>query len=192
MMVTAGVLSDNLVSTTKHILSHNFISWNLQSGWWLFFFGKTFFFQIKEAIQFLHELGTVQYFDNDFLREIIVINPQWIVNVMACVVSVKDSQLQVNKEFFLYLILYYSCLRYLVQHCFMCVKIISLSWVQRHGNMKTLSTHHSQFCCKSKGRRNIKCSVLSMASNALSYHRKFPGCCWAKGVNNSASEKHKV
>ncbi|PVD34730.1 hypothetical protein C0Q70_06007 [Pomacea canaliculata] len=52
---------------------------------------------IKEAIQFLHELGTVQYFDNDFLREIIVINPQWIVNVMACVVSVKDSQLQKDK-----------------------------------------------------------------------------------------------
>ncbi|XP_046560391.1 probable serine/threonine-protein kinase roco11, partial [Haliotis rubra] len=45
---------------------------------------------IKEAVQFLHELGTVQYFDNDFLLEDqIVINPQWIVNVMSCVVSVK-------------------------------------------------------------------------------------------------------
>ncbi|KAK7485956.1 hypothetical protein BaRGS_00022822 [Batillaria attramentaria] len=33
---------------------------------------------IREAIQFLHELGTVQYFDNDFLRNIVVINPQWI------------------------------------------------------------------------------------------------------------------
>ncbi|XP_070196653.1 uncharacterized protein [Littorina saxatilis] len=48
----------------------------------------------KEAIQFLHELGTVQYFDNDFLRSIVVINPQWIVNVMACVVSVKNSPIQ--------------------------------------------------------------------------------------------------
>ncbi|KAL8604081.1 hypothetical protein ACOMHN_024906 [Nucella lapillus] len=48
----------------------------------------------KEAIQFLHELGTVQYFDNDFLRNIVVINPQWIVNVMACVVSVKNSPIQ--------------------------------------------------------------------------------------------------
>ena len=51
--------------------------------------------QTKEAIQFLHELGTVQYFDNDFLRNIVVINPQWIVNVMSCVVSVKNSPIQV-------------------------------------------------------------------------------------------------
>ncbi|XP_071087235.1 uncharacterized protein [Haliotis cracherodii] len=49
---------------------------------------------IKEAVQFLHELGTVQYFDNDFLRDQIVINPQWIVNVMSCVVSVKNSPIQ--------------------------------------------------------------------------------------------------
>ncbi len=57
---------------------------------------ESFSFQIKEAIQFLHELGTVQYFDNDFLRDQVVINPQWIVNVMSCVVSVKNSPIQVN------------------------------------------------------------------------------------------------
>ena len=53
-------------------------------------------FQIKSAVQFLHDLGTVQYFDNDFLREHIVINPQWIVDVMACIVSVKDSPIMVS------------------------------------------------------------------------------------------------
>ncbi|XP_076445934.1 uncharacterized protein LOC143283637 [Babylonia areolata] len=51
----------------------------------------------KEAIQFLHELGTVQYFDNDFLRNIVVIDPQWIVDVMSCVVSVKNSPIQEHK-----------------------------------------------------------------------------------------------
>lgn len=52
-------------------------------------------FQVKQAIKFLDDLGTVQYFDNDFLRDKVVINPQWIVNVMACVVSVKQSPIQV-------------------------------------------------------------------------------------------------
>ena len=51
--------------------------------------------QIKRAVQFLHDLGTVQYFDTEFLRNHIVINPQWIVNVMARVVSVKDSTIKV-------------------------------------------------------------------------------------------------
>ncbi|KAH9492683.1 hypothetical protein Btru_024553 [Bulinus truncatus] len=57
---------------------------------------------IREAIQFLHELGTVQYFDNDFLRDQVVINPQWIVNVMSCVVSVKNSPIQDHKGRFLH------------------------------------------------------------------------------------------
>ncbi|KAK0062250.1 hypothetical protein Bpfe_008351, partial [Biomphalaria pfeifferi] len=57
---------------------------------------------IREAIQFLHELGTVQYFDNDFLRDQVVIDPQWIVNVMSCVVSVKNSPIQDHKGRFLY------------------------------------------------------------------------------------------
>lgn len=50
---------------------------------------------VRMAIQLLHDLGTVQYFDNDFLRDYVVINPQWIVNVMACVVSAQDSPIQV-------------------------------------------------------------------------------------------------
>ncbi|CAL1535024.1 unnamed protein product, partial [Lymnaea stagnalis] len=57
---------------------------------------------IREAVQFLHELGTVQYFDNEFLREQVVINPQWIVNVMSCVVSVKNSPIQEHHGRFLH------------------------------------------------------------------------------------------
>ena len=51
---------------------------------------------MRLAVQLLHDLGTIQYFDNDFLRDYVVINPQWIVNVMACVVSAQDSSIQVN------------------------------------------------------------------------------------------------
>ena len=52
---------------------------------------------MRRAILFLHDLGTVQYFDNEFLRGNIVINPQWIVDVMACVVSI-NSPIQVLLE----------------------------------------------------------------------------------------------
>ncbi|XP_060062845.1 uncharacterized protein LOC132543370 [Ylistrum balloti] len=47
--------------------------------------------EVSQAIQFLHDLGSVQYFPSEFLRSRVVINPQWIVNVMACVVSVKQE-----------------------------------------------------------------------------------------------------
>ena len=53
-------------------------------------------FQISRALQFLHDLGTVQYFDNESLSDHVVINPQWIVDVMKCVVSVKDSNILVR------------------------------------------------------------------------------------------------
>uniref|UniRef100_K1PTH6 non-specific serine/threonine protein kinase n=1 Tax=Magallana gigas TaxID=29159 RepID=K1PTH6_MAGGI len=51
---------------------------------------------LKEAVSFLDNLGTVQYFDTDFLRDKVVVDPQWIVNVMACVVSVRASVIQRN------------------------------------------------------------------------------------------------
>ena len=49
------------------------------------------FFQLKQAVSFLHDLGTLQFFDREILREMVVINPQWITDVMACIVSVKNS-----------------------------------------------------------------------------------------------------
>lgn len=51
--------------------------------------------KVIQAIQFLHELGALQHFTNANLRTHIVVNPQWIVDVMACVVSVKDSPIRV-------------------------------------------------------------------------------------------------
>ncbi|XP_033750666.1 uncharacterized protein LOC117334925 [Pecten maximus] len=47
--------------------------------------------EVTQAIQFLHDLGMVQHFQNEYLKDRVVINPQWIVDVMACVVSVKQT-----------------------------------------------------------------------------------------------------
>lgn len=63
--------------------------------------------QLKEAVSFLDNLGTVQYFDTDFLRDKVVVDPQWIVNVMACVVSVRASVIQVCTYVYMYCIQVY-------------------------------------------------------------------------------------
>ncbi|XP_069137453.1 uncharacterized protein [Argopecten irradians] len=47
--------------------------------------------EVVQAVQFLHDLGMVQHFQNEYLKDRVVINPQWIVDVMACVVSVKQT-----------------------------------------------------------------------------------------------------
>ncbi|XP_013415785.1 uncharacterized protein LOC106177527 isoform X2 [Lingula anatina] len=47
--------------------------------------------ELSQAVQFLHDLGSLQHFDSSFLKSHVVINPQWIVDVMSCVVSVMDS-----------------------------------------------------------------------------------------------------
>jgi len=47
--------------------------------------------EIQQGIRFLNDLGIIQYFKNSGLQENIIINPQWIVNVMACLVSVKKK-----------------------------------------------------------------------------------------------------
>lgn len=56
----------------------------------------TFCLQLVEAVHFLHELGSLQHFDQHLLRDRVVINPQWIVDVMACVVSVHTTVIQVS------------------------------------------------------------------------------------------------
>ena len=54
---------------------------------------------MHQAVQFLHELGSVQHFSNEALKSKVVINPQWIVDAMACVVSVHDTPIQVTTIF---------------------------------------------------------------------------------------------
>ena len=47
--------------------------------------------EILQAIRFFKDLGSLQYFEINGLKDKIVINPQWIVDVMACVVSVRKT-----------------------------------------------------------------------------------------------------
>ncbi|GFO37940.1 leucine-rich repeat serine/threonine-protein kinase 1 [Plakobranchus ocellatus] len=53
--------------------------------------------EVNQAVQFLHALGSVQHFTNANLKSHVVINPQWIVDVMASVVSVKDSPIKAGR-----------------------------------------------------------------------------------------------
>ena len=57
-----------------------------------------FFLQMAQSIQFLHQLGVLQHFNSEALQDRVVIDPQWIVDVMACVVSVKDSPIKVSQS----------------------------------------------------------------------------------------------
>ncbi len=52
--------------------------------------------QMVEAVSFLHSLGSLQHFSSDALKSRVVINPQWIVDVMACVVSVRSNAIEVR------------------------------------------------------------------------------------------------
>jgi hypothetical protein len=53
--------------------------------------------EIEHSIRFLSDLGTLQYFEKNGLNNTVVINPQWIVDVMSCVVTVKESCIQDGK-----------------------------------------------------------------------------------------------
>ena len=55
--------------------------------------------EVLQAVQFLHDLGSLQYFPSEHLKNYVVINPQWIVNVMACIVSIKDSPVKDGRLF---------------------------------------------------------------------------------------------
>lgn len=52
--------------------------------------------QIYQATEFFHELGSIQHFQNEFLKSRIVINPQWIVDVMSCLINVHNNAIQVR------------------------------------------------------------------------------------------------
>lgn len=39
--------------------------------------------EVRQAVRFLHSLGTIQHFDSEILRSYVVINAQWIIDVMV-------------------------------------------------------------------------------------------------------------
>ncbi|RUS71045.1 hypothetical protein EGW08_021191, partial [Elysia chlorotica] len=53
--------------------------------------------ELVQAVQFLHDLGSLQFFNTPFLRSHVVIVPQWIVDVMACIVTVHEGPIKEGK-----------------------------------------------------------------------------------------------
>ncbi|GFN74887.1 leucine-rich repeat serine/threonine-protein kinase 1, partial [Plakobranchus ocellatus] len=53
--------------------------------------------ELVQAVQFLHDLGSLQFFNTTFLRSHVVIVPQWIVDVMACIVTVHEGPIKDGK-----------------------------------------------------------------------------------------------
>ena len=47
--------------------------------------------ELTQVIQFLHDLGSLLHFNNEFLKNKCIINPQYIVDMMACLVSVNQT-----------------------------------------------------------------------------------------------------
>ncbi len=47
--------------------------------------------ELNQTIQFLNDLGSLIYFNNEFLRNKVVISPQFLVDLMACLVSVNNK-----------------------------------------------------------------------------------------------------
>lgn len=48
--------------------------------------------ELSQALQFLHDLGSIMFFNNqEILRTKVVINPQFMVDLMACLVSVQNN-----------------------------------------------------------------------------------------------------
>jgi hypothetical protein len=47
--------------------------------------------EILQAVRFLNDLGSLQYFEDSSLKDKVVVNPQWIVDVMTSIISVKET-----------------------------------------------------------------------------------------------------
>lgn len=46
--------------------------------------------ELSQVVQFLHDLGSIMHFNNEFLRKKVIVNPQYMVDLMACLVSVSN------------------------------------------------------------------------------------------------------
>jgi hypothetical protein len=53
--------------------------------------------ELGQVVQFLHDLGSLLHFNNEFLKNKCIINPQYIVDMMACLVSVNQTTINNGK-----------------------------------------------------------------------------------------------
>lgn len=45
--------------------------------------------ELKLCLQYFHDIGTIIYFNDDHLKDYIILDPQWLVNAFRCLVSDK-------------------------------------------------------------------------------------------------------
>lgn len=47
--------------------------------------------ELTQALQFLHDLGSIIHFNKEFLKDKVIINSQYMIDLMACLVSVNNN-----------------------------------------------------------------------------------------------------
>lgn len=52
---------------------------------------NVFSIQVRQVVRFLHDLGSVEHFDTELLKDVVIISPQWLVDGMASLVSVHNE-----------------------------------------------------------------------------------------------------
>ena len=46
--------------------------------------------ELEQAVRFLHENGTLIHYDDPFLKELYFVDPQWLSDMLAHIVTVRE------------------------------------------------------------------------------------------------------
>ncbi|XP_071142530.1 uncharacterized protein [Mytilus edulis] len=55
--------------------------------------------EVKQCLQYCHDMGTVVYFDEENLADHVILDPKWLINALRCLVSDKiDNVIEVSDD----------------------------------------------------------------------------------------------
>ncbi|XP_063405793.1 probable serine/threonine-protein kinase roco6 [Mytilus trossulus] len=55
--------------------------------------------EVKQCLQYCHDIGTVVYFDEDKLADHVILDPKWLINAFRCLVSDKiDNVIEISDD----------------------------------------------------------------------------------------------
>ncbi|CAG2200451.1 unnamed protein product [Mytilus edulis] len=55
--------------------------------------------EVKQCLQYCHDMGTVVYFDEENLADHVILDPKWLINALRCLVSDKiDNVVEVSDD----------------------------------------------------------------------------------------------
>ena len=68
---------------------------------------------LKTMLQFYHDLGRIIYFghlsnDKSFLKDTVILNPQWLINVFKEVITIKNQEEMVSSNYSVFLFSVFS------------------------------------------------------------------------------------